>query len=335
MNAHPYDKSNLYQVLSDFPGQFAKGLNAAKDIVVRGRFRNVIVCGMGGSALPADVLRTFVPFTGMPLYTARGYHLPLQAGSDSLVVCITFSGNTEETLSTFNEALHLGCKVVCITTGGKLRELCRQNGVPVAMVPEPAKGFQPRYGLGYMFAMLAKILSNSGVMPNKDADIMDMAEGLRNFTFHEQASQIAKRLYKKIPVVYSSDRNQKVARIWKIKLNETAKVMAFYNYFPELNHNEMSGHTNAKLQGNFHNLIITDEADHPRVQKRMRVMADMLKARGEEITFISIKEDPNKLLKTFSALLLGDWVAYYLSREYKTDPMPVELVEELKRRLED
>ena len=330
-----FDKHNLFSVLEDFPNQFKLGIEVAKNIEVRGKFSNVIVYGMGGSALPADVLRTYMPVMDIPLIVSRNYNLPFEANENSLVVCITFSGNTEETLSCFNEALHMRCKIACITSGGRLKELCEENNVPMVLVPKGPEGFQPRYALGYMFAAFVKLLSNSGVIPPRDSELHEMARTLKEFNFHEQARQIAKRLYKKIPVVYSSERNKMIARIWKIKFNESSKIMAFYNHFPELNHNEMTGHTESRVQGTFHTIILRDKTDHHKVQKRMRLFAELIKKHGEEVTSIDMLTGEHKLTRIFSALLFGDWIAYYLAGEYRVDPQPVDLVEEFKKRLAD
>ncbi len=328
-----FDKSNLFDILNDFPKQFKEGLEVAKNVGVHGKFKNVVVCGMGGSALPADVLKTYMPVIDMPLYVSRNYNLPFEADGESFVICISHSGNTEETLSCFREALHLHCKTACITSGGRLKEMCEENGIPLALVPKGPPHFQPRYALGHTFAALVKILSNSGVIPPHDREVLELSKTLREFNFHEQAKQIAKRLYKRIPLVYSSEKNRRIARIWKTKFNETSKIMAFYNYFPELNHNEMTGHTESKTQGNFHTIFLRDKTDHPRIRKRMNLLAKLIKSRGEEITFIDMMGDEDKLTKIFSAILFGDWIAYYLAGEYRVDPTPVELVEEFKKEL--
>ncbi len=328
-----FDKHNLYDILEDFPNQFKTGIEVAKNTEVRGKFKNVIVCGMGGSAMPADVLRTYMPVMDIPLIVCRNYNLPFEACEESLVICITFSGNTEETLSCFNEALHIHCKVACITSGGRLRELCEENNVPVVIVPRLSESFQPRYALGYMFGAFVKLLSNSGVIPPRDKEIHEMSKTLKEFNFHEQAKQIARRMYKKIPIVYSSERNKFIARIWKIKFNESSKVMAFYNYFPELNHNEMTGHTESKVQANFHTIMLRDRTDHHKIQKRMKLLSEIIKKRGEEITSVDMMGGDDKMTRIFSAILFGDWIAYYLAGEYRIDPLPVDLVEEFKKRL--
>jgi len=327
-----FDLSNLYETIKKFQDQFKVGLHIARNTEVRGKFRRVIVCGMGGSALPADVVKTYMPGIGIPIIVSRDYYLPLEADEHTLVICITFSGNTEEIIAAFKQALHNHCKIACITSGGKLKDLCYQNAIPVAVVPHD-KNLQPRYALGYMFAALMKILANSGVIPPKDQEILKMSKTLGEFNFHKLSKQIAKRLFKKIPIVYASEDNKYIARIWKIKFNESSKIMAFYNRFPEINHNEMTGHTESKVQGNFHTILLRDKGDHPRVKKRMRLFVDLIQSRGEEVTTIDLMDSEDKLTKIFSAILLGDWIAYWLAGEYRVDPTPVELVEEFKKRL--
>lgn len=330
-----FDKFDTYKILETFPDQFKVGLHIAKDIEIRGNFRNVIICGMGGSALSGDILKSYMPGLEIPVFISRDYYLPLQANEHSLIIFITYSGNTEETVSAFKQALHNHYRVACITSGGKLKDLCYSNGIPVALIPRDVPNFQPRYALGYMFAALMRILSNSGLIPSRDEEIRQMTANLKQFNFHEHSKKIAIRLYKKIPVIYSSDENKVIARIWKIKLNETSKTMAFYNYFPELNHNEITGHTESRTQGNFHSILLRDKSDHPRIKKRMDIFAEIIKSRGQEYSAVDLMDSEDRLTKIFSAILFGDWIAYYLAGEYRIDPTPMELVDQLKEKLKD
>lgn len=320
----------MRQVILNSPKQFREGLERAKDVKVEGEFSNVVICGMGGSALPANILTTYFPDLKLPVYSHRSYGLLTQADEKSLIVAISYSGNTEETISAYEEAAKRGLRVVAITTGGKLKELAENYNLPIVLIPKDA--VQPRFSIAYQSSALLKVLSNSGIIEDKSEEILTMAENLKPADFEARGKKLAKKLVDKIPVVYSSSRFKALAKIWKIKFNENSKIMAFWNYFPELNHNEMVGLTN--LKGNFHFIILRDADDYPRTQRRMELFADLAKEKGAAVDFIEIA-GKSILEKMFTNLIIGDWVTYYLALEYGEDPTPVKIVEEFKKRLKE
>jgi len=319
----------MRDVILNSPKQLEKGLELAKDIKLKGKFDKIIICGMGGSALPANILITYL-FNELkiPVFSHRSYNLPPQADKNSLIVAISYSGNTEETISAYSQALEKGYKVAAIATGGKLKEIAEKNNKPIAVIPTDAG--QPRFSVGYQSAALLKILANSGVIEDKSGEILETAKQLNPLESENEGKELAKKLVDKIPVVYASAHMRILARIWKIKLNENSKIMAFWNYFPELNHNEMVGLTN--LKGNFHFLLLQDKDDHEGVQKRMELFSDLAKEKGAGIDVLQLR-GKNTLEKMWNCLILGDWATYYLAREYNQDPTPVKIVEEFKKRL--
>ncbi len=320
----------MRDIILDFPKQFKEGLDKAKDVTIEGEFGNIIICGMGGSALPANLLITYLPRLNLPIWIHRSYGLPPQANQKSLIICISFSGNTEETISAFKEAQKRNLKTAAITTGGKLGQLAQEGNLP--LVSLPSVRIQPRWGSGYMFSSLVKILSNSGVVDDKSQEILEMAKNLKPANFESSGQNLAKKLVDKIPLIYSSSRLKALARIWKIKFNENSKIMAFWNYFPEFNHNELVGITN--LQGKFHTLILRDKEDHPKILKRMTLTANLMREKEIEVDFVEI-EGRTILEKIFNNLILSDWTSYYLAKEYKVDPEKVELIEKLKREMKE
>ena len=241
------DKSNMRQKIIDFPKQFRIGLDSAKNTKVQGRFDGVLVCGMGGSALPAYILKIWLKAykIELPLLIHKNYGLPYSADQTYLTVLISYSGNTEETLSAFQEAKNKGFKMSCITSDGKLLQLCKKHKVPVALIP---KGYQPRMALGFQFAALIKILANCGIIKNNLKDISVLETILKPRFLELKGKKLAKKLKDKIPIIYASERLKNLAYVWKIKLNENSKIPAFCNYFPELNHNEMVGFAKIKNQ---------------------------------------------------------------------------------------
>jgi len=326
----------MRETILNFPEQFKEGIEKAKDIKVEGKFENIIICGMGGSALPADLLFSYLNDLKLPFYIHRSYKLPPQAAKESLIICISFSGNTQETISALKEAQERKLKVAAITAGGELAKLAQKYNTPFVLLPSVK--IQPRWAVGYLFGTLAKILSNSGVIEDSSEEILKAAENLKPLELETQGESLAKKLVGKIPLIYASDKFKALARIWKINFNENSKIMAFWNYFPELIHNEIVGYSNLKPQSvnlkNFHLIILRDSNDHPKILRAMELTADLLKEKGIEVDFVEL-EKKNILEKVFQNLILSDWVSYYLAKEYKIDPAPVRIVEEFKRKLEE
>lgn len=319
----------MKKIILDFPKQFKIGLEIAKNIRIKDKFDKVLICGMGGSALPGDILEMWLEDKkiNIGLNIHRNYGLPYQIDKKYLIICISYSGNTEETISSFMEARKKKIKTIAITSGGKLLELCQRYEVPFAKIPQ---GYQPRMALGFQFSALIKILVNSGIIKNNLENVLALEKNLKPLKLESQAKIIAKRLINKIPIVYTSDKFRKLARIWKIKFNESAKLPAFYNYFPELNHNEMTGFVN--LQTKFYVIFLRDSAENTKILKRMKLTAEILKQKMIDSNFIDLS-GKEILYKIFSNILLSDWVSYYLALKYKVDPLSVNLQEEFKKKL--
>ncbi|MBI2625030.1 MAG: bifunctional phosphoglucose/phosphomannose isomerase [Candidatus Nealsonbacteria bacterium] len=329
------DKSNMRKMILEIPKQFGTGLDSAKDVKVQGNFDALTLCGMGGSSLAGDILRIWLKDSriGMPIFSNRDYGLPHFVDLTHLVVINSYSGNTEETLSSFNDALKKNLKIAVITSGGKLENLCRKNRVPFAKIPS---GLPPRISLGLQFAALMKILVNCGMIQNSLESVLDLGLCLKPKKFEASGKRLAEKLANKVPIVYASERLKYLAKIWKIKFNENSKIPAFHNYFPELNHNEMVGFGRVSDSqpsiSNFHILILRDKSDHPRNLKRMRLTAEILKSRGIKSEFIDVY-GKNILQKVFSNIILSDWVSYYLAINYKVDPSPVKINDEFKKKM--
>lgn len=326
----------------DFPKQFPVGLDAAKDARIFGDFNQLIFCGMGGSALPGAILKMLQIFYGWPINIRvhRTYGLPSRLSPRALIFTVSYSGNTEETISSYKEAKEMNLSIVSITTGGKLAELCKKDKAPWVKLPK--EKIQPRSAVGFQFASMVKLLSNSGIIKDLDEEILDMSKFLKPKTLEKQGKELAQKIKGKIPIIYASDKYRTLAQIWKINFNENSKSPAFWNYFPEVNHNELEGMAhelecefNANHDANtiFHVIILRDKKlDHPRILKRMKTTAELLKEKGLKVSTIDI-QGLNVLTKVFSNYLLANWVSYYLALEYETDPSPVETIEEFKKRL--
>lgn len=323
-------QERLRQIILDFPKQFSFDAKPTIKIDFPDKFEKVIICGMGGSAQPGDLLRTWLNKIKFDLRIElhRDYYLPADADKKSLVICVSYSGNTEETISSLEKALKNGLSVVGMGSGGKLEEVCKENDAPFIKVPA---GLMPRKASGYQFVGLIKILSDLNLIPEKLVlEVRRLSQEIKPNDFEKEAKKIAEGLINKYPVIYSSHSNLILARIFKIFFNEDAKIPSFFNYFPELNHNEMAGFS--LPQKDFKVIILRDEKDSPRILERMKITSNLIKERGVDVDFIEMKEK-GELTKLFSNIILFNWVAYYLALEKDIDPLSIEIVEELKKEL--
>lgn len=319
----------MRDIILDFPKQFRIGLAAAENIKVAGNFNNVIICGMGGSALPGDILEMAARDLGMkaPVYIHRSYDLPYFTDRNSLIICISYSGNTGEAISAFKEAFRKKIKIIAIGSGGELTNLCRKYRIPIASVP---RGYQPRMALGFQFASLVKILANCKLVRGGLNDVSLLEKELNPKGLEKSGKKLAENLAGKTPILYASEKFKGLTRIWKNKINESSKTLALTNFFPEINHNELSGFI--KPQGKFHLIIFRDPKDNPKILKRIDLTARIIKSKGTKTDIVGIS-GKNIFLKIFSNILLCDWTVYYLAKKYKVDPIRIDLQEDFKKRL--
>ena len=330
------DKYNLRSVILGSAKQLASEPDFFNQLcLTRRSFDKIILCGMGGSALAGDFFdylkgKKYLPLSlSIPLLTHRSYELPTSADQHSLIICVSYSGQTEETISAYQAAKKQNLEVAVITYGGKLAELCKQNSTPWVKVPQDR--MPPRFSLGYQLIALAKLFMAYGLLASsaKDEAVL-LADSIDPSAIENEAKALCSKFVNKIPIIYSSEDNELMSRLWKIQFNENTKIPAFYNSFPELNHNEMVGWT--KSLGPFFFLFLQDDNDSPEIKKRMRLTAQLLRAKNLPLEFIKI-DGSTPLENLFRTLIFGDWLSYHLALFYGVDPYPVEMVEEFKKLL--
>ncbi|MBU0700610.1 bifunctional phosphoglucose/phosphomannose isomerase [bacterium] len=325
------DKSNMLESIKKFPGQFEKSIRFADGVRVDGKINKVVIAGMGGSAFPGDILAAYLKGTNIPVEVCRGYSITTSIDENSLVFVSSFSGNTEETISALHDAREKKAQVVIVTAGGRLEELSREHNLPMAKIVKEFPTFQPRAASGYFMGIFLGVLSNSGVIPNKKADLIEVGNFLAKCEFEEEAKQLAKQLVDCIPVIYTHDfYEMPLARIIKIKFNENSKVQAFFNSFPELNHNEMVGFTNIKAK--YHFIVLNDPDGHERITRRIQVFSGLMRDKGLPVSIMEMRGN-NVLSKIFGSIYFFEYVSYYLALEYGIDPTPVDMVENFKKAL--
>lgn len=338
------DPGKMLEAVWRLPEQCAEALAIAKEAgLPQGYqgFTQIMVTGLGGSAIGGDLLRVYVgDKAGIPVIVNRDYTLPNFVGPQTLLFATSFSGNTEETLSAYQQAIAKGAKIVVITTGGKLKELAGNAGVPVITIPG---GISPRAATGYLFIPTVVVLQRLGLIPDASAEIEDAISNLKELrevlkpespVENNPAKTIALKVYNKIPVIYgASGTTEVVATRWKGQINENAKAAAYWNVLPEMNHNEIVGfEAPGQLLNNLEIIILRDQADHPRVQKRMEISKTIMGKAVSGITEVHSRGNTT-LARTFSLTYIGDYVSVYLATLYGIDPTPVNMIDLLKRKL--
>ncbi len=314
--------------------RFPEHLSAAKSLgagVKVSGVDKVVVTGMGGSAIAGSLLQAYcsAKSPGLPVFVSRDYELPGIVDNHTLVFAISYSGNTEETLSAFKSAMRKGARIVVVTSGGKLMQQAEQLNKQVVSVPE---GIQPRAALPYLFLPLLSVLHNSGLIPDPADEISAAVSSLKGAapSYFERARSLADKLTGKVPLIYASERMGGVAYRWKTQFNENAKIHAFSHVFPELNHNELVGYT--KLNANYYAILLEDEADSRRVKERVKLTKELIGGKGVPSTQIVIKGE-YPLTRILSAVYIGDLASVYLAKLTGVDPEPVSIVEDFKKQL--
>ena len=325
MIAAQTDKENLAGVLKNFPTQILEASKLAAKINLN-NIQNIVVCGMGGSGLPGDIARNLSNIN-VPFLTLKDYTLPAFIGKNSLVFIISYSGNTEETIAAYNEAKKRNAQIVIITSGGELAAKAKQDNLPLILVPS---GLQPRMAFGYQTIPILTILENAGLTTAINWKVVASSLIAQSEHITSHAKEIVTFLKNKIPMIYASVAFSSAAYKWKIDFNENTKIHAFCNAFAEFNHNEINGYVN--LNGNYAVIILRDQNDHPRIKKRMGIIADIIKKKNIPALTIDTQGSdlPTRLL---SIIWLGDWVSYYMALDINTDPTPVKIIEDLKAQL--
>ncbi len=345
------DRADMLGAIAAMPRQLVAGyavarecLRAAFAAAADGRAApapptGLAVCGMGGSAIGADLVLATLPELPVPAAVVRGYRLPAWVGPQTLVVAVSYSGDTEETLACASSAVERGCAPVCVGSGGRLGALAEAKGLPLIKVPG---GSQPRASLGSLATPLLATLADAGLCSDPQADVDEAAALLRSGCAElgpetpEQANpakRLALRLRDHQAVVYGAGLTVPAARRWKGQINENAKAPAFWNELPELNHNELMGWTSLPaLTASTVAVFLEDERGDARLVRRTELTAAELSAHGVAVER-EVARGRSPLARLFSLVQLGDYVSYYLALLYGVDPTPVAAIQDFKAKL--
>jgi glucose/mannose-6-phosphate isomerase len=337
------DPKDMLGHIAGFPEQCRQAWKIASNTSIPDEYRqarNIVVLGLGGSAIGGDLVRTLVAKEcPLPLIVSRDYTIPAFVGPDSLVIASSYSGNTEETLITSAEALKAGARVVVIATGGELAQWAQQHKLPLVSFSYLS---QPRAAVGYSFSLVLGTLAQLGWVSDKSQDMDEAIAIIKSWqaeiretvpTASNRAKQIAQWLWGCLPIVYGAGYLSEIARRWKGQFNENAKSWGFFEQMPELNHNAVVGYVSpSDLGDKVRVILLRSSLDHPRNQKRFEVTEDILKRRGISAQVVEARGQ-SALAQMLSVLHMGDYVSYYLAMLYENDPTPVDTITYLKEQL--
>ncbi|MCX6023805.1 MAG: bifunctional phosphoglucose/phosphomannose isomerase [Chloroflexi bacterium] len=337
------DPAGIGGLIAGLPGQFWPawnlGLNARLPEGAAAATR-IAVAAMGGSAIGGALVRGLAERESRtPIAVCRDYRLPAWADRRTLVVAASFSGNTEETLSCFEQALEIGAPSLAITTGGRLTQLAAAHWVPAVSYSYDG---MPRCALGFGFGALLGALEQIGVFSGKGPELaaaLAIMEGMSAELGPDApaesnlAKQMATRLHGKIPVVYGAGFLSDAATRWKGQFNENSKNWAFYEALPEANHNAVEGYDYpADLADRMAVVFLRSPLLAPRVLDRIGITADILTRQGVANAIVDGRGD-TALSHLLTAVYFGDWVSYYLAMLNGADPNPIPQIDYLKDQL--
>lgn len=321
-------------LVENFSKQLSEAIaigNQAKLSASKNNIANVLICGLGGSGIGGSIVAELVVGNAnVPINVTKGYFIPAYVNENTLVIISSYSGNTEETLNCVDLAIAKNAKIVSVTSGGKVLEICNAKGFDCIVVPA---GMPPRSCLGYTLTQLFFILGFFGITNNdykKDLEAaIQLIEAEENNIIAE-AKSIADKLKGKIPVIYATTYNEGIAVRFRQQLNENAKILCWHHIVPEMNHNELVGWT--EKNDAFSVLFFLDKNDYSRNLARVDINKEVIKKYTSSITEIFSKGN-SVIEKAIYFIHLGDWISVALGEARGVDLMEVNVINNLKSAL--
>jgi glucose/mannose-6-phosphate isomerase len=320
-------------LIAGFTKQMAEAIEIGSRMNLSPRhkdIRNVVVAGLGGSGIGANLVAELIAEKmQLPFVVCKDYLLPEFVNEHTLLIASSYSGNTEETLHALEDGMKKNAKIVCVSSGGSMISIAKKAGLDYVIIPG---GKPPRACLAYSFIQQLFILCNYNLID--DGFVLGIEEAIRLLDKEEkritkQAKSIAKKLNKKMTVIYSAANMEAVAIRWRQQLNENSKVLCWHHVIPEMNHNELVGW---RTPGKFAVIILRNDTDYSRIQQRMNIAKNIISQYTPNILELYSKGD-SFIEKSLYLIHLGDWVSYFLSELRKVDPVEVNVIEYLKTEL--
>jgi len=337
------DPGGMLRHVADWPAQLRTGWAFTRKLSLPEGHRSapaVAVLGMGGSAIAGELVRAiFSDRLSVPLVSVRGYDLPAWVDKKSMVVAVSHSGTTEETVSALSTALSRKANVAVITTGGALGDVAKRVELPLLMYPDRTP---PRAALGYTLPMLAGLLDRAGFLSiaehEIDSSIDAIADVIRDCgpdrpTEGNPAKQLAWALTDRLPIIEAGGFLSAVAYRWKTQINENGKSFAVTEELPEATHNSVVGYEQPDvLRDHLYVIFLASSSDHPRNSLRATLSTELLASVGVSYQVVPVGGE-GRLAQACAAIVLGDYVSTYLALLYGVDPVPVEAIGHIKRRM--
>lgn len=297
---------------------------------------NIVVAALGGSALAAEMARDWLQLP-VPLEIVSGYEVPAYVNSKTLVVAVSYSGGTEETLSAVANAEMKGARIAAVSAGGRLIEVANKHSYPAVVLPQ---NMQPRMGVLFNLRALVTVFESYGLVESASAEMAANADWLQEemAAWHPDvpeadnyAKQLAQKAVGKTTIVYGGILSA-AAHKWKVAVNENAKNTAFYNVLPEFCHNEFTGWTSHPVDKPFAVFDLRSSFDHPQVQKRFEIADRLLSGKRPKAEVVEVKGE-NLITQFAWASVLSDYVSTYLAVLNNVDPTALDLVDKMKKEL--
>jgi glucose/mannose-6-phosphate isomerase len=337
------DQAGMLEVVASFPemlseaGRFSRGVALVK----KKKISQIVISGMGGSAIAGDIaVDLLFDKSAVPILVNRGYQLSAAVNSETLFIALSYSGNTEETISALKEAEKRQAQIVCIASGGKIKEMAESKKYPFFLIPT---GYQPRAALPFLLVPVLRSIEEAGIFSGLEEDLSEaialLQKNREEYVVdkplrYNAIKQLTKKLENKTPFVLAAARTTAAAGLrMKTQFNENSKITAGFNIFPELNHNEMVNLSCLNREEHaFCLLLLRDEADSERIKKRIEITKSLI---GKQVGGINEiwSQGKSPLAKILSLVQFGDFLSVYLAIARGIDPTPVEVIERLKKEM--
>ena len=334
------DRSNMLKLVLEFPQQILGGVEIASKLEIPSSYADVskiLATGMGGSGIPGDYLKASLKHAiNVPFAVNKDYTLPRFVDAETLVLAISYSGTTEETIAAFHAARKVGAKIIGITSGATLGDLCKKYAVPCVLVPA---GRQSRASFGYLFSSALVLLQRLGFIPDMRTHIEEAVDVLKRMTTELRpeiptskniAKSVAVKLVGKMPFIYGVRDYNVVALRWRQQFNENSKIVASNEAFPELDHNEIVAFDSSDESYKMYEMILLrQEGEDPRIARRIELSKSIF--RSQKVSFTELwSRGSGVLAKLLSLTYIGDLVSVYLAVARGTDPTPVETIKRIR-----
>ena len=340
-----YDTENVFDVIKNFPSQLEKAIQIGKSIVIKNidksKIQNIVISGLGGSAIGGDLIKLYTKDAlSIPVIVNRDYFLPKFVNENTLVIISSYSGNTEETNSVHEYAIKKRAQVICISTGGKVKEVADKNNQTAVIIPT---GYQPRFALGLMFFAQLYVLIKLGLLPELPNDIDETINLIKSrskeysdYSTKNSSIQLAENIKGKFVFIYTTPNTETVGVRWRGQLNENSKALASMHTFPELNHNEIVGWSKeaglSDMLSSSLVIFLKDKNDFDRVIYRMKVTKEIFNDVNKNIIEFE-GTGSTYLARMFDLMYLIDWASFYLAMLNGSDPSEIKSIAYLKEKL--